>query len=217
MSARPLLWGPKKVPVPYVAAWSAETVSVAGALTVRPGGAGLAYRDEVPGDRDRHGVLWARMSRSPGQGRPDFRKLHSHRQRRAMLGLLCQVCGGTADRTARGWLFALPRPDPERRSPGWPEGALSTKPPLCRPCAALAVRHCPHLADPVAIRVRKPRVWGVFGGLVTPAPDGRLTSASGDGHLPYGHRAAPWFLASQLVLELTRCTEENFGTGSVRP
>ncbi|MEE1938580.1 hypothetical protein V1L54_03995 [Streptomyces sp. TRM 70361] len=97
------------------------------------------------------------------------------------------------------------RPDPARCSPGWPEGALSTKPPLCRPCAALAVRHCPHLADPVAIRVREPRAWGVFGGLVAPAPDGRPTSASGDGHLLHGHRAAPWFLASQLVLELTRC------------
>ncbi|MEE1938581.1 hypothetical protein V1L54_04000 [Streptomyces sp. TRM 70361] len=41
--ARPLLWGPSRVPVPYVAAWSAEAVSVAGALTVRPGGAGLAH------------------------------------------------------------------------------------------------------------------------------------------------------------------------------
>ncbi|WP_158674746.1 hypothetical protein [Streptomyces hoynatensis] len=46
-------------------------------------------------------------------------------------------------------------------------------------------------------------MWGVFGGLVTPAPGGHLI-AGGDADLPYGHPAAPWFLANQLVVELTR-------------
>ncbi|HEX5568367.1 MAG TPA: hypothetical protein VFY14_15830 [Streptomyces sp.] len=204
VSVWPLPWGAAGLPVPYVAAWSTETSATTSALTVRPDGAGLAYRDETPADRDRHGVLWARLCQAPGEGRPNFRALHSRRQRRAMLGLLCQVCGGPADRTARGWLFLLSRPEPAERAPHWPEGALCTKPPVCRPCAVLAVRHCPQLTEPVTVRCRKPRVWGVFGGFFTLGADGRLAASPTDDCLPYGHRAAPWFLASQLVAELTR-------------
>ena len=94
----------------------------------------------------------------------------------------------------------------------WPEGVLSTKPPVCRPCVDLAVRHCPHMADPLLIRSRKPRVWGVFGGFFAPARNGGITMSPEDGHIPYGHPAARWFLASQLVMELTRCTL--LGTGA---
>lgn len=57
------------------------------------------------------------------------------------------------------------------------------------------------------MRCRKPRLWSVFGGFFTPGGAG-----SGDEYLPYGHWAAPWFLASQLVVELNRCTEERTGT-----
>ncbi|RKN46841.1 hypothetical protein D7294_01080 [Streptomyces hoynatensis] len=176
-----------------------------GALTVRADGRGLAYRDETPGDRDRHGVLWARVRPQPGSGRPDFRTMHPTRQRRAMLELLCQVCGRPADRNGRGWLFALRHPGPDEDIPGWPEGLLCSKPPVCAPCAHLAARHCPHLGEPAFVRVRKPRVWGVFGGFFTPRPQGGL-SASEDDHVPYGHPATHWFLANQLVLELTRTT-----------
>ncbi|WP_328915484.1 MULTISPECIES: hypothetical protein [unclassified Streptomyces] len=202
----PLSWGPRNVPVPYAAAWSGEKATVGGALTVRPDGSGLAYRDETPADRDRNGVLWARMTDSPGAGRPNYRMMHAHRQRHAMLHLLCQVCGGPADRTSRGVLFLLPRPDPaEQAQPDWPEGGLCSKPPVCRPCAALALRHCPHLTDPLFVRSRKPRVWGAFGGFYVPGPGGSLTPTPDD-HLPYGHPGTPWFLASQLLLQLTRCT-----------
>ncbi len=252
-------WGPNNVPVPYAAAWSAERPAVKG-LTVRADGAGLAYVNETPLDRDRHGVLWARHREAPGEGRPEFRTMHSVRQRRAMFGMLCQVCGGPADRTSRGWLFLLQDPGPAGRPADWPEGALCTKPPVCRPCASLAARHCPHLTAPVAVRSRKPRVWGVFGGRrgwggrsrrrrarngacgsgrrpgrggggrggargerrggseggrgggASPADGRRLTSTPEDEHLPYGHPATPWFLASQLVLELTRCTRVEIDT-----
>lgn len=122
-----------------------------------------------------------------------------------MLGMLCQVCGAPAGRTARGWLFLLQRPASGEHAANWPEGALSAKPPVCPPCARLALRHCPHLTDPLAVRVRKPRVWGVFGGLITPAADGTLVQSPTDECLPYSHPAAPWFLASQLVVELRRC------------
>ncbi|MFG2227367.1 hypothetical protein [Streptomyces sp. NPDC048644] len=198
-----------KVPVPYITAWSEERVSVR-SLTVRRDGAGLGYRDETPGDRDAHGVLWSRLVEAPGEGKPNFRKVHPVRQRRALLEGLCQVCGGPAGRTSRGWLFLLPRPDGDEWSPGWPEGKYGTKPPVCVPCAALAVRHCPHLSEPVAVRVRKPRPRGVFGGFHAPRGTA-LSAASDDGYLPYGHPHAAWFLASQLVVELRRCTVVDLG------
>jgi hypothetical protein len=118
-----LRWGPNQVPVPYAAAWSAETAAVR-SLIVRPHGGGLAYRDETPADRDRHGVLWERLRHAPGVGKPDFRALHSVRQRHALLHKLCQVCRGPADRSSRGWLFLLPRPPAAHRAADWPEGLL---------------------------------------------------------------------------------------------
>ncbi|KRV47729.1 hypothetical protein AQ490_04925 [Wenjunlia vitaminophila] len=181
---------------------------MARALATRPDGTGLAYRDETPADRDRQGVLWARVTEAPGTGRPNFAAMHPRRQCRAMVHRLCQVCGGPASRTSRGWLFLLPRPDTVQ-SPHWPEGELCTKPPICVPCATLAARHCPHLAHSVLVRSRKPRVWGVFGGFHLPNSAGRLGSPHADGHLPYGHPAAAWFLANQVVVELTRCAPDH--------
>ncbi|RKN39503.1 hypothetical protein [Streptomyces hoynatensis] len=201
--ARPLTWGPRRLPVPFVAKWSGEEVVVGGALRARPDGGGLAYRDEARGDRDRHGVLWARVTEAPGDGRPDFRVMHPVRQRRAFLERLCQVCGGPADRDAKGRLFVLRRPTAAEAVSGWPEGLLCTKPPVCVPCADTAARLCPHLDEPVFVRVRKPRVWGVFGGFFLPRSGGGL-AAGEDDYLPYGHRQAPLFLANQLVAELTR-------------
>ena len=196
-------WGTRSLPVPYAVAWSAETVSARG-LAVRADGRGLCYRDEKPEDRDRHRVLWARARKAPGDGKPQYRVMHPVRQRRAMRALLCQVCGAPASRTSRGWLFLLPDAEGDASL----EGSLCTKPPVCEPCARLAVRHCPHLADPVTIRSRRPRVWGVFGDQYAPAgPLGGIVHIPTDGYLPYGQAtAARWFLASQLVLELTRCT-----------
>lgn len=202
----PSSWGPNGLPVPYAAAWTGETASARG-LTIRPGGTGLGYRDEIPADRDSHGVLWARTRHAPGTGRPNYRALHPLRQRHALRHLRCQICGGPASRTSRGWLFLLPRAGRAEPSAHWPEGALCTKPPVCLPCLTLAVRHCPHLTDALAVRSRKPRVWGVFGGFVTPTASGRLAASPSDAHLPYGHPDAGWFLASQLVAELTRCTQ----------
>jgi hypothetical protein len=165
----------------------------------------LGYKDEEPYDRDRHGVLWNRMVSSPGVGRPHFASMHSHRQRRAMLGLLCQVCGGPADRTSRGWLFMTERDEKTQSSPHWPEGSLTTKPPVCGSCAEVALRYCPHLKDPVFIRSRKPRVWGVFGGFFTLTP-ANVLATSDDAYLPYGAPESPWFLAALVAVELTRCT-----------
>lgn len=195
----------EKLPVPHAVMWSGEITTQRG-LTVRPDGSGLCYQDETRADRDKHGVLWARVHQAPGEGRPNYRALHSVRQRRAMHGMLCQVCGGPASRTSRGWLFLLQRSDAPQDGTDWPEGSLSTKPPICEPCAGLALRFCPHLTDPIAVRSRKPTVWGVYGDFYLPN-GGKLACLPSDGHMPYGHpRAARWFLASHLVIELTRCT-----------
>jgi hypothetical protein len=200
--ARLPTWGSRDLPVPYAAPWTGETFN-ARTLTIRADGSRLCYRDEKPADRDQHGVLWARRRQAPGDGRPKFGAMHPVRQRRAMRALLCQVCGSPASRTSRGWLFVMPG------SPGSDvEGSLCTKPPICEPCAQLALRHCPHLTDSLAVRVRKPRIWGVLGDQYAPAgPEGGITHIPTDGYLPYGQATpARWFLASQLVLELTRCT-----------
>jgi hypothetical protein len=195
-------WGPGRLPVPYAVSWSAETVTVGRILATRSNRSGLCYRDEEPGDRDRQGVLWTRMTYAPGAGKPDFRSMHPARQRKVMQGLLCQMCAGPASRTSRGWLFLFPGGADGIGN----DGALCTKPPMCEPCAVLAVRHCPHLKNPVALRVRKPRVWGVIGDQYAPGPSGGLITLPTDGYMPYGHSAGRWFLAAQLVLELERCT-----------
>lgn len=193
------------MPVPYAARWSAESAGGSGRLIIRPDG--IRYRDETAADRDRNGVLWARVGHAPGEGRPDYRSMHPRRQREAMTKRLCQVCGGPADRNAKGFLFLLPRTDADDV-----DGSYTTKPPICLPCAGVALRHCPHLAEPLFVRSRKPRVWGVFGDLFTPA-GGLAPSDDNGGYLPYGHPAAPWFLASQSVARLDRCTRVTMGTG----
>lgn len=212
MPAPPLTWGPRALPVPYAARWSGESAGRSGRLIVRP--RGIAYRDEVADDRDRNGVLWCRVGHAPGEGRPDYKSMHPRRQREAMLHRLCQVCGGPADQNGKGLLFLLPRSDAvgDGGATDDVEGSYTTKPPICLPCAGVALRHCPHLTEPLFVRSRKPRVWGVFGDLFTPA--GTLAPSEGAGsYLPYGHLATPWFLASQSVAQLDRCTRVTLKPG----
>ncbi len=208
----PMRWGPRQLPIPYAARWSGEAADL-GMLAPRPDGRGICYRDERRTDRDDNGVLWCRLDDAPGRGRPNFGQMHPRRQREAQLGRLCQVCGGPASRTSRGWLFLMPLPDPSvwRNQPGWPEGAHSTKPPLCVRCAVDSVRLCPHLGRPFAVRVRKVARYGVFGGFLLPEAGGGLRPLPGEEYLPYGHADAPFFLAQQLVVELRRCTPVDLG------
>jgi hypothetical protein len=78
-----------------------------------------------------------------------------------MRRLLCQVCGGAADRDDRGILWLLG--EPER---GWSGEQLTAQPPVCLRCARTASRVCPHLSEGLlAMRVRHAPVSGVTGGL----------------------------------------------------
>jgi hypothetical protein len=201
MSVERYNWG--SLPVPYARQWSGEKVSVGGALVVEA--RGLAYRDERAEDRDRHGVLWARLEGRPGEGRPDFGGMHPARQREVVLGMRCQVCGGEASRNSKGWLFLFPEGE-HSGADRLPEGMLTTKPPVCVPCARFALRHCPHLRGCAVARVRKPHVWGVYGQLLAPGVEGEC-------HLPYGHKALPWLLATQMLLELNGTSRTSLGAG----
>ncbi|WP_264372748.1 MULTISPECIES: hypothetical protein [Streptomyces] len=193
---------PRPDVVPYIAQWSEEREE----RTVVVGRAGgIAYADEVLQDRDADGVLWSRIASRPGRGRPEFGKVHGLRQRRAMRRLLCQVCGGAADENADGvlWLLGENPDNPENsdNQDNWLPGLETTHPPLCLPCAASAVRLCPHLARGyVALRVRDFRPAGVWGALYRPGFP--LPVGAGPAGVPYGDARLRWVRASQLVVRL---------------
>ncbi|TXL83959.1 hypothetical protein [Streptomyces sp. IB2014 016-6] len=150
----------QKVRVPYFVPWSGEK-SLPGRLVHRPGpgGIGLGYADEIPGDRFR-GVLWVRMQRGQGNGRPHLPGVHPLRQRRCMGFFLCQVCGGPAERADGRHLFVM------RAANGLPiaEGERTQTPPVHEECARESVRDCPHLRGTfTAALVEHIPLWGVAG------------------------------------------------------
>jgi hypothetical protein len=202
--------------VPYITARQGEQADSLLNLSLRPGGKGLFYLNEGPGDRDERGVLWARCSQSRYgnelTGRPRWRDVHPSRQRECMEELRCQVCVQQPSRTELGYLFLATQQD-DRSTDSW-EGHLTAQPPLCLEHAKAAVEECGHLvrAGAVALRVRLPRLYGVIGTLYRAGPDGRpepveFDSESARTPLPYRkRRLTPWFLASQLVRELRGVT-----------
>lgn len=186
---------------PYITAWSAEE-SVPYRLVDRLGH-GLGYADEVPTDRDSRGVLWQRTPVRQQTGRPEFGRVHPLRQRRAMRRLLCQVCGGAADRTDDGvlWLLRDHRDD----WPGWPEGMASVEPPVCVPCVAVSLKFCPALRrGAIAVRVREPPIVGVRGALYRKGAVAPVAVEAAI--LSYDDPAVRWLMASALVREFQACT-----------
>src|SRR2546430_11182984 len=112
---------------------------------------------------------------------------------------LCGVCGGPPDRTEAGvlWLVRDYRDD----WPGWPNGMAATEPPVCLPCARLAVRACPALRKGhAAIRVGHSTVAGVYGIRHRPGEAGEDTIVALD------DPDIRWTRAAQLVRELRGCT-----------
>jgi hypothetical protein len=193
-------WPPASRPVPYITRWTSEK-SIATA-SLRLGPRGLCYADEVPGDRDAHGVLWARSSGTAGQGRPQFKKVQALRQRDAMLHLRCQVCAAPASRTRGGVLFLDTDPAADAADI---EDTVTAQPPVCLPCAALALRYCSRLArGHVAVRVRKPVLYGVFGAVYVPGPHGRLEARPDGMTLAYGMPGTRFVVAGQLLRRLRR-------------
>ncbi|MFF3753525.1 hypothetical protein ACFYYH_24140 [Streptomyces sp. NPDC002018] len=186
--------------VPYIAQWSSERCPP---VPVLANGRGIHYADELPYDRDRRGVLWKRIGLSPGKGRPEFGNVHFFRQRRAMRKLLCQVCGGPADRTPEGtlWLVGEDADDQDE----WAADLVTGHPPVCVPCAVTSVRACPHLRKRyVALRVRTFVPGGVQGALYRLR--GSLPVAYAAGGVPYDSGLIHWVLAGQLLMRLREFT-----------
>jgi hypothetical protein len=188
--------------VPYIVSWSAERLPQQPVVVPR-GGYGIGYLDETPDDRDRRGVLWQRTALAQGNGRPEFGRIHALRQRRAMRKLLCQVCGAPADRNEHGVLWLLN--EPPAGSPEAEEQSAEGNPPVCLRCAYMAVRMCPHLRNGyVAVRVKAPRIAGVFGALYRPG--GLLPKAVDAITVRYDDPRIRWMVAGQLMMTLHGCT-----------
>lgn len=189
----------RRVVAPYITAWSAEQTPPV-VLVEHPEG-GIAYQDETLADRDRHGVLWFRTPFRPGQGRPEFGKVHPMRQRRTMQRLLCQVCAGPADCTEDGVLWLLK--DHREDWPSWPNGMGVTEPPVCVPCVRLALRLCPALRTGAALlRAGSFMLAGVHGTLYR---GGLKVAAVDTTTVPFEDPAIRWVRAVSLVRELRDC------------
>jgi hypothetical protein len=185
--------------VPYIASWSGERR--VRATVVAKGRYRIGYQHERPGDRDAHGVLWTRYVRAPGDGVPQFGKVHPLRQRHAMRRLLCQICGGPADRNDQGVLWLI---DDVRRE--WSGEEITPHPPVCLRCAATARRACPHLRriGALALRVRHAPIVGVFGKLYALDRSGPILV--GPATLAYDDPGACLLQANQLMRGLREWT-----------
>jgi hypothetical protein len=123
----------------------------------------VCYVDEVPADRDTHGVLWVRQP-GGGTGRVVFGQIHSQRQRHASLALLCQVCGDEPDENEDGVLWLLPTTRDVLRARFGTGPVLTPYPPVCASCCAAAIRQCPPLrAGHAVLRAADVSVYGVYG------------------------------------------------------
>ncbi|MCF6523781.1 hypothetical protein [Streptomyces sp. JJ36] len=190
--------------VPYITAHQREPhVSPPVVRRYGWGGQGLGYRNETPYDRDADGALWVRQAIVPRdrRGEPQFETVHALRQRRAMLDLLCQVCGKhTIPEDEGRHLFLL-------RDVGRPvaEGERTTAPPLCVPCAGTAVEECPPLRrGHVAVRVQHAPAWGVAGVLHDPETLERIPGRELE-EVSYGSPLLRWVLAARMVVSLHGC------------
>ena len=116
-----------------------------------------------------------------------------------MLRLLCQVCGGPADRNADGVLWLIGEHQSESAS--WPVPLLTTHPPVCAACAVRSVGVCPHLRRQYgALRVRDFEVVGVRGALYRPArPHPVKVAAMG---VALDDPRIRWIRAGQLIVGL---------------
>jgi hypothetical protein len=161
----------------------------------------VAYSDETQADRDAHGVLWARQAHTPHEGIPLFGKIHSARQRHAMLYLLCQICGQEPDENTDGVLWLLPTA-PGRSPEDDGNGIVTTYPPVCRPCAGLALRQCPPLRHAhAALRVRDVQMYGVSGAAFNLTTSSAVLREAVD--CPYDSPDLATVVAVQQLLRLT--------------
>ncbi|WP_173263154.1 DUF6415 family natural product biosynthesis protein [Streptomyces pacificus] len=195
-------WRGKRVP--YITAWTSESVSQPPVIRITGrGGEGIGFPDEVPVTDRRYEALWVRSGLARGRGEPDFRRINTHRQKRAMRYDLCAVCGetvlsyGADDRT----LYLLGAETPIA------EGETTTAPPLHSPCAVEAIDTCPPLRrSHVVALVEYSPLWGVAGVVFDPVTLAPLPNPGPRPddlqHVHVGDKEIRWTLASFTVHSL---------------
>lgn len=185
--------------VPYVTSRSEERLLPC-PITRRPVSPGLAFADETPYDRDSFGVTWVRPRLLPKRrrGEPRLNEVHPYRQRRAMDNMLCQVCAEAPKDPDGPQLFLL-------RGTGGPirEGERTASPPVCVPCAGIAVQQCCKLSGGqwVAAWAKHAPAYGVYGVV----HDERSLQPIAGRYMElveYGSPTAAWTLAARLAVEL---------------
>ncbi|MGA5411591.1 hypothetical protein ACPCSC_30590 [Streptomyces lavendulocolor] len=190
--------------VPYVTAWTAEArpQPVIKRIVGR-GGEGIGYEDEHPVTDRRHEALWVRSGLAPGVGQPDFRRLNTHRQKRAMRYNLCQVCSAPAEGAGgdERTLHLLGATEPIA------EGETTAAPPLHAQCAVESIENCRPLGRGwAAALVDYSPLWGVAGVVydrVTLQPLPRPGRRPGElEHVHVGDERIRWTLASFTVISL---------------
>jgi hypothetical protein len=190
--------------VPYITRWTAEEVAHPKIVRiVGRGGEGIGYEKENPVIDRRHEALWVRAALARGRGRPDFARINSLRQKRAMRYSLCQVCGVTVldSRADERTLHLLGGAAPIG------EGETTAAPPVHPSCAVESIESCPHLQRGwAAALVTYSPLWGVAGVVhdrVTlaplPSPGKRPFDLT---HVHVSEERIRWTLASFTVVSL---------------
>ncbi|MEW2301945.1 hypothetical protein AB0958_18560 [Streptomyces sp. NPDC006655] len=188
-------------PVPYITAWRDEKVPQPPVMATQ---SGLVYVGTRAG-QDETGLLWRLWDDIQGSGEPLWSDVHAGRQQQAMRQSLCQVCGGPADRSEQGVLWLLE--DGRAEGPQWPNGFMTTHPPICVPCAPVAARLCPHLQREGAVPVRvRTAVYDAVIGLRYFRSRFGLVAAQKKEVVLMNAWTAKWVVAGQLVASLDDCT-----------
>lgn len=125
---------------PWSAAWSGEQ-----AFRLQP-------------SADFPGLLELEQKQAPGVGEPLFAAMHATRLRRAMIDLLCHVCGKPTDRHDR-YIFPVASGALVTLQDGSQQYGCNV-PPMHRACAVRASHACPHLAKVVEPPLRCTRDAG---------------------------------------------------------
>lgn len=186
--------------VPYIVGYSLEEI-VTPRLIVDPA-RGLGFKDETPHDRDTFGMPWVRPTVVPKarRGRALLKTVHPYRQRRAMKDMLCQVCKRPPADPGGPFLFIA-------RNTAGPiqEGERTSSPPVCVPCAGIAVQLCRALEERqfTAAWVEHAPAWGVIGDTYDPRT---LQPVGIRQRIEYGRPEAAWTVASWAMVELQGVT-----------